>query len=393
MVKLSNEIKNQIIEDLKNKVSYKDIINSRNVSKATIYRINKELKNNNNIYEDNTHNNVNKTIITDTDTIISNKSYEFDINKLKEELNNDSNTIINQKANVGHLVNDKKIGENNIKNHNATSGGLVNMKDNSSNDDSDSSYNSEENVDSEESSNSNDTSNSEESSYSKESPEVIIPTPEKTNKQISKPLNESFSSHKSIKINNNINNNKPIIDKECILDTIKNCNTADSIEELKEIRSTVIIIRQYINTFEKELKNIWAPNKQAFEKKLFNLKLNELQVILENIRVENSLSQNREMFNNIVHTSLIGLEKISGYLNYNVDGLTNDLIKDPSFQYDMKILSCEIDMSRYINTKSSMFIKVVKKMYEKQKENQMKEEINKIIDNEEVLQKIKNIKK
>ncbi len=85
MVKLSIEIKNQIIEDLKNKVSYKDIITNRNVSKATIYRINKELKNNTN-----NNDNDNKSVITDTDTIVSNG---FDINKLKEELNNDNNTI------------------------------------------------------------------------------------------------------------------------------------------------------------------------------------------------------------------------------------------------------------------------------------------------------------
>ena len=51
------------------------------------------------------------------------------------------------------------------------------------------------------------------------------------------------------------------------MDTIKNCNIAENIDELKEIRSTIIIIRQYINTFPDDLKQIYSPNKFIFEKK------------------------------------------------------------------------------------------------------------------------------
>ena len=47
MVKLSEEIRNNIINDLQNNISTIDIVNNRNVSKTTVYRINKELRNGN----------------------------------------------------------------------------------------------------------------------------------------------------------------------------------------------------------------------------------------------------------------------------------------------------------------------------------------------------------
>ena len=356
MVKLSDETKNNIIKDLKNNISTIDIIKSRNVSKSTVFRINKELKN-----QDNTT--INNTTINDI-TINDNKSNDFNLEAFKNELNNED-------------------------------------------------PNEESNEESNEELNNNEESNEESSEESIQTPKprIIKPIP------IPISLNESLVSKKSniLKRNNNIKFNEepgrmsnahssrfepkaklslePIIDKSNILDTIKNCNVADSIEELKEIRSTVIIIRQYLNTFEKDLKNIWNPNKFQFEKKLFNLKLNELQVILENIRVEMNLSKNREMFNTLVSTSIIGLEKVSGYLGYHVDNLSQDLMKDESFQYDLKILQCEVDISRYINIKSSCFLKIIKTMYIKNQEYEMKNSLDKVINDENIINKIKDLDK
>jgi hypothetical protein len=105
---------------------------------------------------------------------------------------------------------------------------------------------------------------------------------------------------------------------------------------------------------------------------LFNINLNDLKVILENIRVELNLSRNKEMFSTLVNASLIGIEKVSSYCNYNIDGFSNELMNDPSFQYDLKIIQCEIDCSKYINVKSSCFLKIVKTMYQKNKENEIK---------------------
>ena len=97
------------------------------------------------------------------------------------------------------------------------------------------------------------------------------------------------------------------------------------------------------------------------------------------------------MFDTLVNTSLIGIEKICNYSNYNVDGLTEELMKDPSFQYDLRVLQCEIDASKYINVKTSCFLKVVKKIYTKNQENKMKQQINDINNDKDILNKINNI--
>ena len=106
-----------------------------------------------------------------------------------------------------------------------------------------------------------------------------------------------------------------------------------------------------------------------------------------------NLSKNKEMFNTLVSTSIIAIEKVSGYVGYNVDGLSKDLLNNESFQYDLKILQCEIDCSNYINVKTSCFLKIIKSMYMKNQEYEMKNQIDKVINSEEIINKIKDLDK
>ena len=85
--------------------------------------------------------------------------------------------------------------------------------------------------------------------------------------------------NKIIQKESNINNISNINNKSNIIETIKNCNTGP-IEEIKEKRSLIIIIRQYINVFTKELINIYL-NKSIFEKRLFSLTVDQLKLILD----------------------------------------------------------------------------------------------------------------
>jgi len=367
MVKLSEELRNNIINDIKNNIDIKEIIKIRNVSKSTIYRISCEIKKNNTTIIAKP---IQENSLSSDSKSNSSLTKDFDLEIFKKELNNNEVNIGNNKVNV---ENNNKV---NIENNNKVNVGNNNIE----NESSDKESSEEESYEEEE-------SNEE---YNED--KLIKPIPVSLNQS-----NNSISFRKNNNQNNNINqnNNKVnlnVIDKNNIIDTIKNCNNAENIDELIEIRSIIIRIRQYINTFPNDLKNIWSPNKLQFEKKLFNLKLNELEVLLENIRVELNLNRNKEMFETIIHSSLIGLEKISSYCNYNVEGLTNDLMKDESFLYDLKIIQCEVDVSRWINPRSSAFLKVIKKMYMKNQENEIKNQINKVINNEDVINKIKNIK-
>ena len=70
-----------------------------------------------------------------------------------------------------------------------------------------------------------------------------------------------------------------------------------------------------------------------------------------------------------------GFETLSNYSGYDITGVTNDLMKDDDFLMDLKIISCEIDVSKYISPKSSAFLKIVKKVYMKNQENKMKKNL------------------
>ena len=209
--------------------------------------------------------------------------------------------------------------------------------------------------------------------------------------------NNSIVSKKSVQFKNKPFIIKPEIinDKNNVIDVIKNCNIAKDIDELKEIRSNIIIIKQYINTFEKDLKPIFGNNRYIFEKKLFTLNLNQLKVILEDIRITINLKSNKSSFLTISQALLKGIETVSIYSGYDVSGLEQELMTDPDFIMDLQILSCELDISKYLNPKSSCFLKIIKKAYMLNTQNKMKNSLSKINDNKDLLNKIKelNVKK
>ena len=66
-------------------------------------------------------------------------------------------------------------------------------------------------------------------------------------------------------------------------------------------------------------------------------------------------------------------------------------MNDEDFVMDLQILSCELDISKYMNPKSSCFLKLIKKMYMLNNQNKMKKTINNINENPNLLEKIKNL--
>ena len=179
-------------------------------------------------------------------------------------------------------------------------------------------------------------------------------------------------------------NNNSIIN-----DVINNVNTGD-INDIKEKRSYIIIIRQYINIFEKELKNIYN-NKDKFINKLFTLKLDELKILLENIRIHLNISKNSTLFMDCAKNAIIGYEKVMCYSGINLEGLSEDILKNEDFIYDLKCISAEIDMSKYVNCKTSAFLKLVQNSYYTYEKNKIIKNLDEKLNNNDVLNKIKNI--
>ena len=333
MGKLSLETRNKITIDLQNNINYKDIMNTYNVSRATVFRIKKE-----NITEKITETTNNETEDDDNET----EDKEITINETEDKQTEEDNNSEDEKS----TVNQFNI-EQFKKELNNTLNSLDNEEDNQTAKNNISVASNNQSV------------ISKKSVIFKKKPEIIKPQ--------------------------NIN------DKNSIFDTIKNVNVANDIDELKEIRTTIIIIKQYINTFEKDLKSIYGNNRYVFEKKLFTLQLNQLKIILEDIRITINLKSNKSSFLTISQGLIKGIETISCYSGYDVSGLEEQLMSDPDFILDLQIIAAETDLSKYLNPRSSAFLKVVKKMYMLNTQNKMKKTISDINENKDLINKIKDI--
>ena len=90
---------------------------------------------------------------------------------------------------------------------------------------------------------------------------------------------------------------------------------------------------------------------------------------------------------------LIGYEKVMCYGNINIQGIWDDLLNNPDFIYDLQMISCEIDISKYINPKTSCLLKIVQKSYMKYEENKIINNLENKINSEDILNKLKNIQK
>ena len=105
-----------------------------------------------------------------------------------------------------------------------------------------------------------------------------------------------------------------------------------------------------------------------------------------------NLNRNAELFNTGVSVGLKGLETISKYSGYDVEGLEKELMNDRDFLLDLQIIQAEIDMSKYINPKSSAFLKVVRRMYMLNQQNEVKKQLDNVLNDPNKLNEIKNLK-
>jgi hypothetical protein len=186
-MKLSQEIKNQILEDLKNNVLIKDIVSKYNVSRASIFRIKKDLINES-IKIEKKNNILNEEILT------NNESIEKSNNELNETVStttDESNSVLNNTNNINNFdINEFKRELNNEK---------IEIK--------------------QEIESKNDIS--------------VISNNKNNVSAISKKSVVNFKKKQEICIEKNDN----------IMDVIKNVNNGTSIEEIKQIRSLIIIIK------------------------------------------------------------------------------------------------------------------------------------------------------
>ena len=300
-MKIPEEVKINVLQDFNNNFSMKEIIQKYKISSSTYYRIINNNKSNN------------KSEITDNKSqITDNEKQEEQEEQEEQEYEQENNEI-------------EYIEEDNITIKSETE--TLNK------------FNKQEFID--KLNNSLQSSSTEQEEQKDEIQLIEEPIINKTvyNKKINKPSLDMSSISKNS--NMSFNNKKKFNNQTNIFETIKNVNidNNDDIEYVKKKRSQIIIIKQYINIFSKELTNILGnQNKNQFEKKLFDLNCDNLELILENIRIELNVKRNHSNFKDIVEFSLKGIENVAISQNIDLSGFSEELINDPNFQYDLNVI-------------------------------------------------------
>ena len=105
-----------------------------------------------------------------------------------------------------------------------------------------------------------------------------------------------------------------------------------------------------------------------------------------------NLSRNKEIFTNGITIGLKGIEKISNYVGFDLNGLTDELMQDSNFQLDLQIISCETDLTAYVNPRSSAFLKILRKAYEVNQRNEIENKIKNVINDKDKFDRINNLK-
>jgi len=106
-------------------------------------------------------------------------------------------------------------------------------------------------------------------------------------------------------------------------------------------QSLILQIRNYIECFPDKLRKIYI-DKDSFNKEIFFKSNEDLEVILESIRVELSVLTHLNTFMNVFYVIVTGIEKSSTFLGVDMTGLTKDVESDPGFNENIKMLACEI---------------------------------------------------
>jgi hypothetical protein len=79
---------------------------------------------------------------------------------------------------------------------------------------------------------------------------------------------------------------------------------------------------------------------------------------------------------------------MSGYIGFDCSGAYSELQKDDSFKNDLLIIKSELDISKYINPKASLFMQIIKKYYMTYNLNKIKNKMNNVKIDEDKLKDI-----
>ena len=116
----------------------------------------------------------------------------------------------------------------------------------------------------------------------------------------------------------------------------------DSVEKDRH-KQLILIIRNYVLHFGHKLHDLlseYGSNKNLF-KKLHNMSNNELEALLESIRIELCVSKGHDVFNKMFVAGVFALETSSSAVGVDLTGLTGYVQSDAGFSDTLKQTACE----------------------------------------------------
>jgi len=150
-------------------------------------------------------------------------------------------------------------------------------------------------------------------------------------------------------------------------------------DDWKERKKLIIYIRQYICNFADQLTSIIGSSyssQQEFQKNLPHYSLGDLQVTLENIRLELNIGRNNKTVMSSAETVLRTFESLAGIMKIDISGSSDELLRNPDFMHDLKMMACEINVSEFITPQRSVFMRGLTVYYKKYYENKLKNKID-----------------
>ena len=134
-------------------------------------------------------------------------------------------------------------------------------------------------------------------------------------------------------------------------------------------------------------------NKDIFKNQLYQLSINDINIILEKILIELNLSTNNDIFFNAITNGLRGIEFIGKKTGFDLDNITNELMNDEDFKLTLKMVACELDITKYMNPRRAALMFLVKKIYEKHFLNKLKNDTtnNMFKNNEKNIDELKKL--
>ena len=114
---------------------------------------------------------------------------------------------------------------------------------------------------------------------------------------------------------------------------------------------------------------------------MHNYTLDDLKIIKQNIIYELSVKNNYKKFLSLLDQGLSVYETVLVSLNVDITGFADDLRKNEDAQIALKMISCEVDLSKYIDPKKTILYYIITGSIKKFQENKNKKLIEQKVNN------------